>query len=1671
MRKFLTIGTLALMMFGLLYFDFTQSWRLPFEPKVLAASGFILLTAYTMGEIVQRFGPPKLVGYIVTGVLFGPYLTPLVFGPEAKVLFSRDVVDDLSLINALAQGLIGLTAGGELLFKQLKPDLRNIGFTLGAETLVVFAAVGAVVALLAVLVPSSMPFLVGSGTVGIVAAVLLFGSLAVGTSPSTTLAVITETAAQGPLKRVTLGLVVAKDVSTVILFLTCLPIAAALLSPEGVTLSTEFAKEIFELLLHELGGAILAGAVLGVLIWVYLRWIRAELLLFVIGVVFVGMWAAKELHFEALLMFIVAGFFVANKIPFTIWRGIRAGLFRRPFSAADLAEEDKLDLGHVLIHELERLALPVFVIFFTIAAAKLELAALSKFWLIALAYVVVRAAAMFLGTQLGVKLAGATPLIRNKLWMGMFPQAGVTLTLAALAADKIPWANDYATIIMATILVNIVVGPTLLKAALTQAGETRSDPDAPADAQHAPNPEAPPPSDAEPAASAAQASDTVKLVKEFGRRQASRLASTFVTPSFSDDALNDPLLRLRRRLLRIYAAAERGYLRDHHEQQVATYKELEEAVFAELVDTHANLLEQVAAQFEIVDDDHELLHELPPCQDREKLKQLLRDGKARLVQRLHVLTLRHIEDFPSSGGAENLLLSLLEQVEAAVDFDPPFVEAAQDDACFEPIDTDGVYVRAVKRLKRVGRSFGGFRTRIVDLFLLTRYFVELPMPGRLLTLANFLGGQQRFVWIKARNLYRLADTIYLEALAHLDDAPMRATDRRGAQFDAAVAALADADPSLFDPLANPAQVIEHIESALRAEPLDRPGLDEPSTIERLERFFANRMGELQQESTFVLDDLETFADDVRFLAKETFSHPFSELVDACAIAGTFELRKRRFRATRLFDDNRQKRTEMLDAARNWAVFNRGVAGRFAAELEVAVVHGRLRNVLTQALRVADDQLLSALSYYPIELGLRVDETRLRLDSMMEEDADPEKIRKAIVQERALLLAFINQTALGDMEEVHESRRFSDITGALLDGLEIVANQASPSIEVAPEEMLHLDESVGFKGDVRLIDVPFRDLLKEMLEREIAVQISDVEIQLLTLIEHTSSDLMELGQIIGFNLDAAASELVNPGGSEIAWPQTHSLADDRGAARRRYGAEQLRTDDGHLTYAGLKLPREFAIDGLQRALERIDHLVERVSDEGRSVKELIRAETVKQARHVHGVIHDNTAEAIRQFITHREVSKALRLGGKTPTSVIGRLRAWSVQGWEIVTRPLRRDVAERNRQHAHDRPDDPLRNELVDIDSMLDVWNSESLPNIYRRLFSPTPNEVAEFFVGRPELVQRFNHAIDQWLHGNFAAMALIGEPGSGRTSFVDQMLRTRLQGMPVYRRKLNHTIRTEGALVEEFSAVAGGRRNIDLDTLKATIRSRKERSVVVIEESENLFIRSLDGLRTLRDFLNLVTETGDRVLWILSMDAHAWNYLDMVVDINQHFTHPMRLRALRRDEVSELILSRHRMSGYALHFTQPLTGLQRLRAFVDRVIGHPEEEQALAQRAFFEQLHHAAGGNPMMGIFLWLRSIQTTEDEGRLDVLPIAPLQLRSLEKLDDDKLLILANVLLHNGLTVSEYIDIFRTDREQAQAALQYLFNLRMLHFTPTGTEASYRLRHVLYQAVARHLAARNML
>jgi Kef-type K+ transport system membrane component KefB len=270
------------------------------------------------------------------------------------------------------------------------------------------------------------------------AVAIVIAALSIGTSPSVTLAILSDTRAKGRLIDLVLGAAVVKDLVVIVLLALAIATAHALTSGGGIGI---------DVLIHvgeELGASALAGAVLGGLLILYVRYIKAEMLLFVAAMVLVVAQVGAVLRLDLLLVFIAAGIVVRN------------------FSS----------YAHDLLHPLETVSLPIFIVFFTNAGANVDLQGLAAVLPLALAVCTVRALGYMLAGRLGGRAGGESPKIRRLAWLGYLPQAGVTLGLLGVATSQLPQLSPVlATIGMAVLAVNLLIGPITLRAALRSAGE------------------------------------------------------------------------------------------------------------------------------------------------------------------------------------------------------------------------------------------------------------------------------------------------------------------------------------------------------------------------------------------------------------------------------------------------------------------------------------------------------------------------------------------------------------------------------------------------------------------------------------------------------------------------------------------------------------------------------------------------------------------------------------------------------------------------------------------------------------------------------------------------------------------------------------------------------------------------------------------------------------------------------------------------------------------------------------------------------------------------------------------------------------------------------------------------------------------------------------------------
>lgn len=395
--------------------------------QALAAVGFFLLGGSLASSLLEVLRLPHLTGYLLTGVVAGPYVLHAV---------GHETVADLSIVNSLALSLIALAGGAELRIADVRRGLRGLAWA----TLVQNGLALIVIPATFVAARSLVPFTAGMELPAVWAVALLWGVVAVTRSPSAVMGILSQSRPAGPLTGFTVGFVMTSDVVVVLLLAVTMTAVRPLLEP-GASLSLRAFGELG----HELLGSVAIGTTLGLLLGAYLRFVGRQvmLVLLVIGLVLVE--AISYLRFEWLLTFLTAGFVVQNLT----------------------------GQGHRLLHEIESTGEVVYVVFFATAGAHLDLPLLGRMWKAAVLFFAVRAATAFVGSRISGRLAGDPPELRRWGWAGLVSQAGLALGIAARMQGEFPaFGAEFGALAVAAVALNEVFGPVLLKLAFDRTGES-----------------------------------------------------------------------------------------------------------------------------------------------------------------------------------------------------------------------------------------------------------------------------------------------------------------------------------------------------------------------------------------------------------------------------------------------------------------------------------------------------------------------------------------------------------------------------------------------------------------------------------------------------------------------------------------------------------------------------------------------------------------------------------------------------------------------------------------------------------------------------------------------------------------------------------------------------------------------------------------------------------------------------------------------------------------------------------------------------------------------------------------------------------------------------------------------------------------------------------------------
>ena len=403
-----------------------------------------IAVALCAGLLVSRFVKPlklpAVTGYLIAGILIGPYCLGKLGVPGLGFPTTADV-KALSLFNDVALGFIAFAIGNEFRLSQLRETGKQ------ATVIGIFQALTAT--LMVDLTLIGLHFFILGDSISVADAIVL-GAIATATAPAATLMVVRQYKAKGELTDLLLPIVALDDAVGLIVFAVSFGIAKAINcgNYDMVSILVEPLLEIvFSVLLGFVMGGVFSAAEkyfksnskrLSLSIAFVILTVALSMMEFEVGGVKIG--------FSSLLVCMMLGTVFCNVCDFS----------------ADMM--DKTD----------KWTSPLYILFFVLSGAELELDVFSNpsVIVVGLVYIFARAFGKWMGASISSKCMKCSPSVQKWLGITLLPQAGVALGMSVTVAQTLGADGELIrNIVLFGVLIYELIGPAMTRIALIHSGD------------------------------------------------------------------------------------------------------------------------------------------------------------------------------------------------------------------------------------------------------------------------------------------------------------------------------------------------------------------------------------------------------------------------------------------------------------------------------------------------------------------------------------------------------------------------------------------------------------------------------------------------------------------------------------------------------------------------------------------------------------------------------------------------------------------------------------------------------------------------------------------------------------------------------------------------------------------------------------------------------------------------------------------------------------------------------------------------------------------------------------------------------------------------------------------------------------------------------------------------
>lgn len=398
-----------------------------------------LLAGLMLSRPAKKLGLPAVTAYLIAGILIGPYCLGQL-GVEGLGFVSHDSVTALSMFSEVALGFIAFAIGNEFRLSQLRAIGRQ------ATIVAIFQALMATALVDAALI--ALHFVLGEDKLPLTACIML-GAVATATAPAATLMVVRQYKAKGPVTDILLPVVALDDAVGLVVFAISFGISRAI--AEGAISVVGILVEP----LIEIVGSLVLGALMGYIFNYCEKFFHSNSRRTSMSVTFVILTVALSmLEFEVAGVHVGFSSLLVCMMLGTVFCNI-------------------CDFSAELMDRVDGWTTPLFVLFFVLSGAELELSVFADIAIVGIGavYIIFRSLGKISGAAISARAAGCQDTIVKYLGITLLPQAGVALGMS-MKALALPGAGTLVrNVTLFSILVYELVGPLLTKKALMAAGE------------------------------------------------------------------------------------------------------------------------------------------------------------------------------------------------------------------------------------------------------------------------------------------------------------------------------------------------------------------------------------------------------------------------------------------------------------------------------------------------------------------------------------------------------------------------------------------------------------------------------------------------------------------------------------------------------------------------------------------------------------------------------------------------------------------------------------------------------------------------------------------------------------------------------------------------------------------------------------------------------------------------------------------------------------------------------------------------------------------------------------------------------------------------------------------------------------------------------------------------